>query len=107
MNRHNLTIKEFTFAIIITLCLAIGTFTMINYLYEADYQRDMVVVAIEENNKIVLEDINGYTWNCYVDELKIGDTVIAYFNDNNTSETIFDDEIIRIEILCYSKYGAY
>ena len=104
MSRHNLTIKEFAIAIIITLILAIGTFALIDHLYGTDYQRDMVVVEVEENNIVVLQDINGFTWDCYAEELKIGDTVIAYFNDNGTSETIFDDKIINFDILCTSNY---
>lgn len=104
MSRHNLTIKEFAIAIIITLILAIGTFALIDHLYGTDYQRDMVVVEVEENNIVVLQDINGFTWDYYAEELKIGDTVIAYFNDNGTSETIFDDKIINFDILCTSNY---
>lgn len=104
MSRHNLTIKEFAIAITITLILAIGTFALIDHLYGTDYQRDMVVVDVEENNLVVLQDINGYTWDCYAEGLKIGDTVIAYFNDNGTSETIFDDKVMNFDILCTSNY---
>lgn len=104
MSRHNLTIKEFAIAIVITTILAIGAFALIDHWFGADYQRDMVVVDIEENNVVVLQDINGFTWDCYADGLKIGDTVIAYFNDNGTSETIFDDEIMRFDILCHANY---
>ena len=101
MNRHDLTIKEFAIAITITLFLAIGAFALIDHLYGTDYQRDMVVVDIEENNIVVLQDINGFTWDCYANDLQIGNTVIAYFNDNGTSETIFDDKIMRFDILCH------
>ena len=104
MSRHDLTIKEFAIAIIITLILAIGSFCLIDHWFGTDYQRDMVVVDVEENNIVVLQDINGFTWDCYAEGLKIGDTVIAYFNDNGTSETIFDDKVMNFDILCTSNY---
>ena len=104
MNRHDLTIKEFAIAITITLFLAIGSFCLIDHWFGTDYQRDMVVVDVEENNIVVLQDINGFTWDCYAEGLKIGDTVIAYFNDNGTSETIFDDKVMNFDILCTSNY---
>ena len=104
MSKHNLTIKEFAIAIVITTILAIGTFVLIDHLYGTDYQRDLVVVAVEENDMIILQDINGFTWSYYTTELQLADTVIAYFNDNGTSETIFDDVIIGFDILCNSNY---
>ena len=101
------TVKEIITIIII---LIIATYTLVSFamkISEPDYQRDMAVVDIEIENEIrviVLEDINGFTWDYETENYKIGDTVIVYFYDNDTSETIFDDEIIRIETLCHANY---
>ena len=88
---------------VVIICGYLFTSCLIKFA-EPDYQRDMVVVEIEPDNVVVLQDINGFTWTYDTDKLKIGDTVIAYFDDNGTSQTIFDDEITKLQPLCISNY---
>ena len=105
--------KLFTEITTITIITIIIMYTFISFTMKVSapsYQRDMVIVATEFDNNgerlITLEDINGYTWDYYSDDYKIGDTFVVYFDDNGTSETIFDDEIRTIELLCNAQYGV-
>lgn len=68
-----------------------------------DYQRDMVVVEADGSN-VVLQDINGEVWEAMADGYQLADTVVVYFNDNDTTHTIYDDIITDIKPLVVGSY---
>ena len=108
MKKVKITITDILIMIAIMITIIYTFLSFAFKLAEPSYQRDMAVVEIELEEDgtrvLVLEDINGFTWDYATDNYKIGDTVVAYFHDNNTSETIFDDEILRLETLCIANY---
>ena len=68
-----------------------------------DYQRDMVVVEADGSN-VVLQDINGEVWDAMADGYQLADTVVVYFDDNDTTHTIYDDVITDIKPLVVGSY---
>lgn len=68
-----------------------------------DYQRDMVVVEADGSN-LVLQDINGEVWEAMADGYQLADTVVVFFDDNDTTHTIYDDIITDIKPLVVGSY---
>ena len=68
-----------------------------------DYQRDMVVVEADGSN-LVLQDINGEVWEAMGDGYQLADTVVVFFDDNDTTHTIYDDIITDIKPLVVGSY---
>lgn len=68
-----------------------------------DYQRDMVVVEADGSN-LVLQDINGEVWEAMADGYQLADTVVVFFDDNNTTHTVYDDVIVNVEPLVVGSY---
>lgn len=63
---------------------------------EEEYPAVMKVIEVKENY-LLLEDLNGNQWEAdNPEDLEPGDICGVLMNNNGTSETIFDDEIITI-----------
>jgi hypothetical protein len=91
MTKH--TIKT-----IVLLTIVVTLFLIISYC-EPRYQRtDCTVVAIEENNLVVVEDTCGYTWTYYADNEvpTVGNTITLKMHTNHTTDYIDDDLILEI-----------
>lgn len=80
------------------MCIVVGVF--IGLLFAAVctehiYSKDAIVVDVIEYNCVVVEDIDGYLWEVYADDLHIGEEVVVVLDDKHTAE-IHDDMIIDI-----------
>lgn len=87
-----------TIKTIVLLTIVAMLFLTVSYL-EPRYQRtDCVVVAIEEDNLVVVEDTCGYTWTYYADDEvpRVEDTVTLKMHTNNTTDYVEDDVVVDV-----------
>lgn len=87
-----------TIKTIVLLTIVTMLFLTVSYL-EPRYQRtDCTVVAIEEDNLVVVEDGCGYEWTYYADDEvpRVGDTITLKMHTNNTTNYIDDDVILEV-----------
>lgn len=80
------------------MCIVVGVF--IGLLFAAvctehTYSKDTIVVDVIEYNRVVVEDVDGYLWEVYADDLHIGEEVVVILDDKHTEE-MYDDVIIDI-----------
>ena len=80
------------------ICVVVGVF--IGLLFAAvctehTYSKDAIVVDAIEYNCVVIEDVDGYLWEAYADNLHIGEEVVIVLDDKHTAER-YDDMIIDI-----------
>ena len=93
MGKKNMVTKVIAIILIslsvfITLFLAIET--------KEHYYKKAEVVEIE-GDVIVVEDENGYLWEFYGDDYKIGQQVEMKMFTNYTHNITFDDEIKKVK----------
>ena len=65
--------------------------------YEHHYTREAEVVEVSDD-LIVVEDNCGYLWEFYGNNYEVGQQVKMKMFTNYTHDTIFDDEIEKVEI---------
>ena len=65
--------------------------------YEHHYTRNAEVVEVSDD-LIVVEDTCGFEWELYGDGYEVGQQVKMKMFTNYTHDTIFDDEIEKVEI---------
>ena len=65
--------------------------------YEHHYTREAKVVEVSDD-LVVVEDACGYEWEFYGDGYEVGQQVKMKMFTNYTHDTIFDDEIEKVEI---------
>ena len=65
--------------------------------YEHHYTREAEVVEVSDD-LIVVEDNCGYLWEFYGNDYEVGQQVKMKMFTNYTHDTIFDDEIEKVEI---------
>ena len=65
--------------------------------YEHHYTRDAEVIEVDDD-LIVVEDNCGYLWEFYGNGYEVGQQVKMKMFTNYTHDTIFDDEIEKVEI---------
>jgi hypothetical protein len=80
------------------MCIVVSVF--IGLLFAAvctehTYSKDAIVVDIIGHNYVIVEDVDGYLWEVYADDLHIGEEVVVVLDDKHTAE-IYDDMIIDI-----------
>ena len=65
--------------------------------YEHHYTREAEVVEVSDD-LIVVEDNCGYLWEFYGNDYEVGQQVKMKMFTNYTHDTVFDDEIEKVEI---------
>lgn len=80
--------------IIIAVVIIAGLLGL-NY-YEHHYNKEANVIAIKEDNEVIIKDKQGFVWSFYGDGYEVGQEVKAIFFDNTTT-SITDDEIVRVK----------
>ena len=65
--------------------------------YEHHYTREAEVVEVSDD-LIVVEDNCGYLWEFYGNDYEVGQQIKMKMFTNYTHDTIFDDEIEKVEI---------
>ena len=65
--------------------------------YEHHYTREAEVIEVSDD-LIVVEDNCGYLWEFYGNGYEVGQQVKMKMFTNYTHDTIFDDEIEKVEI---------
>ena len=65
--------------------------------YEHHYTREAKVVEVSDD-LVVVEDNCGYVWEFYGNGYEVGQQVKMKMFTNYTHDTIFDDEIEKVEI---------
>ena len=94
MEKKNMVTKVIAI-ILMSLSVFIALFLAIET--KEHYYKKAEVVEIE-GDVIVVEDENGYLWEFYGDDYKIGQQVEMKMFTNYTHNIIFDDEIKKVEI---------
>lgn len=80
------------------MCIVVGV--LVGLLFAAvctehTYSKDAMVTDIIGYNCVIVEDVDGYLWEVYADDLHIGEGVVVVLDDKHTAE-IYDDMIIDI-----------
>ena len=93
MKKKNVVTK-----IIATILMSLSVFIALFLAIEntEHYYKKVEVVEIE-GDVIVVEDENGYSWEFYGDDYKIGQQVEMKMFTNYTHNIIFDDVIEKVE----------
>ena len=93
MGKKNMVTKVIAI-ILMSLSVFIALFLAIET--KEHYYKKAEVVEIE-GDVIVVEDENGYLWEFYGDDYKIGQQVEMKMFANYTHDIIFDDEVKKVE----------
>ena len=93
MGKKNMVTKVIAI-ILISLSVFIALFLAIET--KEHYYKKAEVVEIE-GDVIVVEDENGYLWEFYGDDYKIGQQVKMKIFTNHTHNITFDDEIKKVK----------
>lgn len=80
------------------LTLVVAILTVVGYVDTHYTREDCTVVAIEEDNLVVVEDTCGYTWTYYADDEvpRVEDTVTLKMHTNNTTDYVEDDVVVDV-----------
>ena len=80
------------------LTLVVAILTVVGYVDTHYTRKDCTVIAIEEDNLVVVEDACGYTWTYYADDEvpRVEDTVTLKMHTNHTTDYVGDDEVIDV-----------
>jgi hypothetical protein len=80
------------------LTLVVAILTVVGYVDTHYTRKDCTVIAIEEDNLVVVEDTCGYTWTYYADDEvpRVEDTVTLKMHTNHTTDYVGDDEEIDV-----------
>ena len=93
MEKKNMVTKVIAI-VLMSLSVFIALFLAIET--KEHYYEKAEVVEIE-GDVIVVEDENGYLWEFYGDDYKIGQQVEMKMFTNYTPDIIFDDEIKKVK----------
>ena len=87
-----------TFKTMTLLVLVVAILTVVGYVDTHYTRKDCTVVAIEEDNLVVVEDTCGYEWTYYADDEvpRVEDTVTLKMHTNYTTNYVEDDEVIDV-----------
>lgn len=94
--RKNNEVVEFIFSLAVFLLVFIVLPGIVGN-YEYHYTREAEVVEVSDE-LVVVEDNCGYLWEFYGDGYEVGQQVKMKMFTNYTHDTIFDDEIEKVEI---------
>jgi hypothetical protein len=80
------------------LTLVVAILTVVGYVDTHYTRKDCTVIAIEEDNLVVVEDTCGYTWTYYADDEvpRVEDTVTLKMHTNHTTDYVGDDKVIDV-----------
>ena len=93
--RKNNEVVEFVFGLAVFLLVFIVLPGIVGN-YEHHYTREAEVVEVNDE-LVVVEDNCGYLWEFYGDDYEVGQQVKMKMFTNYTHDTIFDDEIEKVE----------
>ena len=94
--RRRKEIQEFIIGFVV-FCFAFILLPGIAGNYEHHYTREAEVIEVDDD-LIVVEDNSGYLWEFYGNGYEVGQQVKMKMFTNYTHDTIFDDEIEKVEI---------
>ena len=89
-------IKEFIIGLV-AFCFAFILLPSIAGYFEHHYTREAEVVEVC-GDAVLVEDTCGFKWEFYGDGFEVGQQVKMKMFTNYTHNTIFDDEIEKVEI---------
>ena len=92
MRKDNKIHNVIVFIFVITVFLAYLLFASV---ISSRYSKEAIVTDVKEEI-VTIEDKQGNLWEFYGKGFKEKDRIKVTFNNHNT-ETIFDDEIIRVK----------
>lgn len=89
--------KKFV-AIVLALVFCVAACGVASAAYQGLYARSTVVVKLDyENDVVVVEDFNGNLWEFTgCEDWIVGDICSMVMYDNDTPQTIYDDEIVDV-----------
>lgn len=85
----------FIVALMATTLLHVGI--KVNRVFNHVYTMNATVISIDEN-EILVESEDGNIWIFEDEDWKVNDTLIIYFDDNNTVGSAEDDEVVNYRI---------
>ena len=94
--RKRKEIQEFIISLV-AFCFAFILLPSIAGYFEHHYTRQAEVVEVC-GDVVLVEDACGFEWEFYGDGFKVGQKVEMKMYTNFTDNTIFDDEIEKVEI---------
>ena len=94
--RRRKEIKEFIIGLAV-FCFAFILLPSIAGYFEHHYTREAEVVEVR-GDVILVEDTCGFEWEFYGEGFEVGQQVKMKMFTNYTHDTIFDDEIEKVEI---------
>ena len=94
--RRRKEIQEFIISLT-AFCFALILPPSIAGYFEHHYTRQAEVVEVC-GDVVLVEDTYGFEWEFYGDEFEVGQKVEMKMHTNFTHNTIFDDEIEKVEI---------